>query len=507
MTSQSAVDRTGAVHFIKWASGGALLLSALQLLIGGDPIIICLCLFCQAICLFPVYLYGLSRTVGVLYVFIWLTFGFSSLLGKTILFQPIDSNLFNPLLTFCVTLAGSIAFTVAATAAYFVKPLQKNATTPIIDHETLNIMAFVFVVIGIFTYFVYLFLPKGSPILNIAAIFAPYFSYGYVFSLCSNICRTRKNKVLSYSSLVLIFLFLYFGIAGNSKTSIIQIALGYLLCVFAFRVKIKWPVVVLGFLVLAFFSEYLFPAIHITRAYKDRLNPAQVAIATVQTMGNLLVGDPDTLAVKDSLIAQGAEGDPDRYQNVYFGTQQVWLDRFTNTGFIDAVARRVDFNGPFLGPQFILQQTLGFLPRPLDPDKSTSHAVAGGDQVTQAFGLTSRDQSNFSTVPLPINLFVADGFWFIFAIGVPLIFIFIVEINFFAFDMRDNVWSVVVIMTYGMLFCVSTYDVYIFAIVRQIPTNLLMFSLMIVAAKAIQSGFARAARASAPPTRLPRLSS
>jgi hypothetical protein len=307
----------------------------------------------------------------------------------------------------------------------------------------------------------------------------------------------------------LIFLFLYFGIAGNSKTSIIQVALGYLLCVFAFRVRLKWPVMVMGFLVLAFFSEYLFPAIHITRAYRDRLNPAQVAIATVQTMGSLLIGDPETLAVKDSLVAQGVGGDPDRYQNVYFGAQQVWLDRFTNTGFIDAVARRVDFNGPFLGPQFILQQTLGFLPGPLNPDKSIVHGVAGGDRVTQAFGLTNRDQTNFATVPLPMNLFVAAGFWFIFIIGVPLIFIFIVEINFFAFDFHQNIWSIVVIMTYGMLFCVSTYDIYIFAIARQIPTNLLVFALMIVAAKAIQTGVRRATRAKVHRTlaRLPRLSS
>jgi hypothetical protein len=93
-----------------------------------------------------------------------------------------------------------------------------------------------------------------------------------------------------------------------------------------------------------------------------------------------------------------------------------------------------------------------------------------------------------------MEVFVAGGFPFIFIIIVPLIFIVMVQINFVAFDFYQNVWSIGLILTYGNVFYATSYAVYIFMIARQIPTNMLILSGLIVLATAIHTGVRRAQR-------------
>jgi hypothetical protein len=488
-------DRTSAVQFIKWAAGASLLLSLFQLLLGGDPVIILLCLLSEAVCLFPVYLYGLGRTVGILYIGVWLAFSFSALLGKTILFQPIDSNLFNPILTFCVTLAGSLALTIAAMAAYLFKPLQNNAVPPLTNPGVLRIISYIFTVIGIGVFLIATYIPKSSLVYNIAIQLSPFFIYAYICEIARTLIVSNKNRIFSLYGVFLTVLSLYFGLSGNSKTGILQVGLAFILCIFSFRARLKWPILVGGAVTLIFLSEFIFPAVHIVRNYRDRLNPFEISLVTAQTAANLMIGDKETTAMRDALVVDAGNGDPDAYQNVYFGSKQIWLDRATNTGFIDAVARRVDFGGPFLGAHFILDQTFGFLPRQFDPNKTTTFSASGGDRVTQAFGLTARDQLDYATVPMPIELYVAGGFSFIFIITIPLIFLLLMEINFIAFEFQSNIWSVGLILTYGMLFYAGTYDMYIFLMARQIPANALIIAALILASTAIHTGIRTAARA------------
>jgi len=181
------------------------------------------------------------------------------------------------------------------------------------------------------------------------------------------------------------------------------------------------------------------------------------------------------------------------YQNVYFGSQQIWLDRFTDIGFIDAVARRLDFNGPFLGPESVLDQTMNFLPQQLSPGKTTTFHVASGDKITKALGLSSNEQNTFVTVTFPLELFSAGGFWMILAVGVPVIFLMLVEINFLAFSFSRNVWSISLLLTYGMLFYANTYDMFIFSEVRQIPMNFAVSMGLILFAGLLRSGTRRGA--------------
>lgn len=481
-------DQTSAVEFIKWASGASLVLALVQLLLGASPVILLLCLATEAVTFVPISIYGLRRTVGILYIGIWLSFSFGALLGKTILLQPINSNLFNPLLTFCIALAGGLAFAIPSSTAFFIKPLQRNALAPLHNPAMLSILAAMLATIGAAAFVITSLTPTQSIYHTVSVQFIQYFIYSIICEMASTILRSDRKRIISNFGIFLCLILFAFGVAGNSKSIILSIGAAYVLCHIAFGVRPNWKVILSGLLALAFLSEFLFPAIHITRVYRGRLDPVEMAGSTVQTVGNLLIGDKETLAQKDLLGTHVFTLNNDLYRNVYFGSQQVWLDRFTNIGVIDAVARRVDFDGPFLGPNFVLGQTLEFLPRQFNPGKETTFKTSGGDRITAAYGLANQNVVTYQTVPLPIQLYCASGFVFIFIIGIPLILIYILWINFICFNFTDNVWSVGLLVANGFIFYESTYEMLVFATARSFPTDLIIFTLLILAAASVDHG-------------------
>lgn len=143
MAIAAQASRRSAVTFVKWVILASIPLSLVQLMLGADPVILLLCIATEAVCLAPILLYGLERTVGVLLLYVWLTFSFSSLAAKTVLLQPIESNLFNPFLTFTAQLAGACCISIAAFISYNIKFLHKNSITPVLDPKILSILGFI----------------------------------------------------------------------------------------------------------------------------------------------------------------------------------------------------------------------------------------------------------------------------------------------------------------------------------------------------------------------------
>jgi hypothetical protein len=281
---------------------------------------------------------------------------------------------------------------------------------------------------------------------------------------------------------------LILGVVGNSKSGILLPGLIYILSISAFGGRLRWTTVFAALISIALFSEFLFPAVHIVRNFRDRLNPIEVAGATIGTTFSLIVGDSQALAEKDALNAE-ADASPDAYRNIYFGSRQVWLDRFVNTGAIDAVARRLSFDGPFLGLGPVVGDTLtGLLPQQLNPNKYTGVQFADGDVIAHAYGLEARDGQGAATVPMPIELFAADGFFGIFIVGIPLITLIFVEVNMLVFDFKNNPWGVCFIVFYGMSFYEATHDMYAFMAARQMPFDFLAISLAIMLATTIKHG-------------------
>lgn len=499
MPPTARASRRSAIGITKWIIMASILLSLFQLMLGADPVILMLCLVTEAVCLAPVLIYGLDRTIGIFYLILWFAYSFSSLLIKTVILQPIDSNLFNPLLTFMIQLAGGVCFSTAAIIAYFFKPLHRNTLKPISNAGTLSVIGLLFYFIGAAGFFIQSYSAKHSLIGNIGILINPLIGYGIVCEISATIIRTKKSATFSITSILMLSGLLILGILGNTKSGVMLPGVIYLFCLGSFKARLRWQTIVMAAAALVIFSELLFPAIHIARGARERADPVEMAGLTLQAAAGLMTGDSQTLAERDALDVE-REASADAYRNVYFGSQQVWLDRFTNTGFIDAVARRLSFDGPFLGLNAVVWQSLtSVLPRQLNPNKYTSIRFESGDSVLHAYGLKNGDQGGAATVPLPAELFAADGFWAIFVVGLPLITIIVFEINFLVFDYSENPWAICFLIFYGMQFYAAAHDVLLFMAVRQIPFDYFEISLGMIAATFIKNGFNTAAGAKGAP--------
>lgn len=499
MTTPVRNSRRREVNFIKWVALASFVLSLLQLMLGADPLILLLCIMTEGVCLWPVLLYGFDRTIGIFYLFIWISFSFTALLFKTIVLQSIDSNLFNPLLTFSIQLAGALCFSIAATIAYFFRVTHKNAIRIILDPDTLALCGRILFVIGVIGFILshqsserFLESQSGGDIgffASIGIIINPLIGFGIVCETVSIIIRSKGDRTFSKISVIMMAILMSLSLLGNSKSGLLLPGLIYLTSVASFRARIRWKTIVLALVTLGFLSQFLFPAVHIARRARSREGPIALGVLTVQTVAGLMSGDSQTLAEKDALNTELAAS-TDSYRNLYFGQQQVWLDRFTNTGFIDAAARRMDFDGPFLGVERVVGNTFySVLPRQLNPNKFVSVQMSSGDAILQAYGLQPEYFVGFNTVPLPVELFAAGGFGALFLIGIPLVFMVVFGINLLVFDFWKNPWSICFVIFYAQQFYAQTHDGFAFMALRQMPFDFLALTLVGVLATSLKTGF------------------
>lgn len=466
----------GEVRIIVRLIYASLALGAFQLFLGASPVVVLLSLASGLATILPCLVYGFGRFVGVLYILVWFQFSFGGLLAKSILFQPLDSNLFQPVLSHLILLAGALSFSIGALVAFSFGPLQRNLVRPELNPRTLTILAAIFTALWASAFFVEKMGANGAAI---AVFLRNYLFLAFICETVSTVLRTEGRRTLSRFSAVLAVFAVGFSIAMNSKEGILDIGACYvlaLLCLGRRPSMAVWGSVVPAFAVLTF---VLTPAIHLVRGDRDRLGPFELLAATTSTAFSIVEGDSQTLARIEQMNYQESAQSYNLYQSHYLGRSGVWYDRFILTGYIDAITRRVSYDGPFFGWNFVLNQTAQALPRQfLDSEKNRYY---GGAQITRSLGLTARDAAVFPTVPLPIELFVAGGFWAIFAIGVPTITIAVAGFNLFAFQFRGNVWAVFFLATYGFFFTVEMYLQYVFLVLRQLPTD----AIVITAAGAV----------------------
>ncbi len=456
----------------------SLLLALLQAALGADISVTLICVVTGIVCLLPVYVYTPSRTVGVLFMMIWYVFSFGELLTKTILFQPVDSFLFSPLLTHLIMLVGAVAMSLGALAAYVITPFRGNALPPQLDPRKLTALAFVFAGFWL-TSFALGFLGANGKAL--AIFFGGYHIAAFACATSAAIIRSKGAKSVSALSLGFGMFICVASLAANSKAGLMAVGFAYFMCVLAFGARLRWRTMTVVGLALFLLSVSVYPAIHLVRGHRERQTALQTVEETLQTSVALLVRDPTAVDEVEAMDRQVDMLSYNSYRNFYLGRSNIWFDRFIATGYIDAITRRVSFDGPFLGMQFVLAQSFDWLPRQFLPDKENATRLSSGDRIMRAFGMSQAETSSQPTVPMPIETFVSGGFFGI-MLEIPVFAIFCLVLNIIVYDLKKNIWGVYLIIAYSYLTAVASYSLYLFIIARQLPADALLITIASVAA-------------------------
>jgi hypothetical protein len=447
-----------------------------QIAIGAPPLLVMLTLVTAAVTLIPCLAYGLTRTVGIVFLLVWYQFAFGELMTKSLLLQPIDTFLFNPVLSHIVQLVGAVTLATGALAAFWIVPLRRNLIRPTLDPSMLRVLSVVFLGLFSLSFAADLAGPNGRAI---AVFLRNYMLTALVMEIAATIISSGGRRSLSRWGLVLTAVVCAMSLASNSKAGILAAGLCYLMTPLALGRAPSWKFLAATAPLVILLSVAVAPAIHLVRAERDKIGPVEVLEKTVATAAGILTSDKQTLDQVESMQRQQHELTHDYYRNRYLGQETVWYDRFILIGSVDAIARRLTIDGPFLGTDMLLGQLKDVLPRQLSGPKDP---YTSGTRITQMLGLTERDTALFTTVPMPIELFAAGGFLAMILIGIPSVAAACVGINLFASAFQNNVWSVYILVTYGYFLTVQNYLGYFFFSVRQLPADYIMITISTILA-------------------------
>lgn len=452
-------------------------LSGVQLLLGTLPAVVLLAFATGIVSLAPVVMYGLTSTVGVLFLLMYYQFSFGELITKTLLLQTLDSFLFVPQFSHWIQLTGAAAFSLGAIAAKLVPLPKGNFLTPVTEPRLLVWLSVILAVLSLTR-----FPLEASGGAGIAAsrFLSNYLVLAFVLATAATLLKTEGRALFSPWSSFLGLAVCAESLAANSKTGIFAAGLSVILVSSCFAKRISgrhlfWLIPSVAVLTIA-----IVPAVHLSRSHRDTATAGEMAAMTIDTAGKLLVGDPVARRAVEDLDLSTGLIDYDAYRARYTGRDAAWYDRFILIGFIDGVARRLNPDGPFLGLNFVLGRTLEILPIQLNGEKQE---LSPNDGLTQALALTSPKTHIFITVPVCVELFAAGGFTAAFIVAGLVMFLAASAINFVAQSFYYNVWGCATLVVYGFYLCVQSYLGYMFFFFRQFPTDLIILSMALALAR------------------------
>jgi hypothetical protein len=451
-----------------------------QLVLGCSPLVLSISVLTGIVGLVPVRIYGFKHVIGGIFLFTAGLFSLNGLIIKSVYAQPIDSHLFQPLLSFTVALAGVSAFaagaTVAAPLALRFKGLLKN----VVDPAQLRILALISLFIGLSSNAMVLALQEGL-VANGIRFFVSFTILGIICETAREILLSGGQRTISTLSLIAISLALALSLAANAKSGFVFIGAAYFITCISFSgmrsVLVRLVVSVLIFL---FLEKYVFTAIHLARASRGEIDPIAVLDITLSYSWGLLINDINVLADVRAGMLEYIRSDPLLYQIHYFTDDYVSIgaiDRFMLVPFIDAIIRDFSLNGPFLGVQNITDRFFDFLPVTLNYNKVYTDQ---SDVIAWTLGLIPEESLGLVTITLPAELFIYGGLQAVMIIGSLVFCIAALILSLSAPSLNKNVFGIFLLVTIGGFLPTTLFLSTEVLLLRTLPTILLTSKVLVV---------------------------
>lgn len=422
--------------------------SLFHLFIGSYLYIILSFFFIATVGIF--FIISKELTYSNLFVFLSSIYcGAAALIIKAIFMQPLQTNLRNPIDSIIYLLLG---FILTCICAFLAKIIIRNKVLNIgdkIQHRSfIEKFSLIFIVLGVIIKLLHAFFGTGAE--DASNAFGGFGSLSFIFLLGGififYLYSQNYSKQNGYLILFTAFLVLLISTFNNTKKEVIDFIVMALLCIVAFRIKIKFKVVAGSLLLFLFLFLFLSPLLHLMRAdYKGMSFNERINYAYDLARENDF--NPIKLYEAESLVMQGFSYSYAEYSS-YIYPSSLNLDRIFLILPVDQVSREISLNNrPTMGITPFIEETLeSILPSLIivkDPE-------TGPDLIAWQYGIRST-----SSVARPVIGFTASSLAASGLIGIILYPLFIL-LPFFLF--MDFVFGRVNGRIWGVFGCVLTYQ-------------------------------------------------
>jgi hypothetical protein len=456
---------------------------AVHVVLGAGPAIVCLAMITVAAGMGAALHLGFLNIAALLILLVVFRYIGFPLIGKLLFMQPLDSNLGQPL--------GSVASILLGVSAYLFglilvakMDVKKTVLAPTTDHRQLNGISVLAMAIGCAANLgMALHAGKEYAGITVANFFAPFLHLALISAIAAELCKSGRQRSWNFWVLSIVLVEVAFAMVRNSRMSIVEILLCYIVTLSAFQGKVKWPRIGLTGLLALLLVVAVTPVMLYVRGARSNLTWTQRIAATLEVAAEWPTALAHLQAVKRLQERRGFYLD-------YYGSPQNILERASLVDHVDVMKCATDLHGP-VGAKDLRIAFTRILPRFVAPDKpvGSSH----GSWLNCRFNIECVE-GGYATVPLIANGYAAFGWagvvFYPFLFGSAVLLLMRVVSG---LDLNCNVWAIYLLIRFQNSFVEGDAAAYFQNMIRDIPQDMVLMMAVAWMAGAVVQGFPKRA--------------
>lgn len=407
--------------------------ACIQIIIGANITIVVLCLIGSGMAIAGFILLGESRFSAWVVLFFGVGNFIISIIAKTILLQPLNSNLVAPVDAFLIATIAMVGVFFAGLFSSQIK-FKRVVFRTEQDQGRLKFIANTTFIIGFIFWGLNFFIAHNGKGFGGLIIFDDLIYMGIIAETARLCLRGDRSILANWRVLVMILISVILAILHNRKLNLVLGLLAYFTTTYFFtkRISIK-QLVALGIIWYASLIIFI-PAIQIMRIHSIQKVSISRKFDLIESYFSQLTLS-GVKSINHDAYRQFRGGYYD-YFNDY--KLQPILGRFVSVQQIGPVAFAVNNEG-IVGSRFLLGDLAHLSPAFLLPNKPEY----GAEYYTLLhYGILSTSSGKYPTVPIAAEAYSAYGFGGVLLIVfVTFITIFIV-ISVFSRDLNGNIYSI-----------------------------------------------------------------
>jgi hypothetical protein len=459
-----------------------LAVAAIQLLLGASPVVLALVLAGIGLCVGAFFVTGTDNLAAWTILFFALGNFLVALFAKTILFQPVDSNLYEPLPSFLVLVLTTISMLAALYVARRI-PVGRPVLDPTLDPGRLKFLSGGCFLLGICFSLLNRFSQDTSGAsFGGFAILRHLILLAVIARTAAVLIESKGQRRLDVGILVMTAVGTLFGALDDQKTAIALPVVGYFATLLFFLGGFPYRTLAVFAIAGSVFVVVIAPMAHVFRALGEQHVPLKERAEIMTSVVSIILKKPAEIPAMEALAQRAFENG---YYN-YFGTKgtgQMVLGRFASVQQIDPVIVAADRHG-LRGGAAVWPAFERMLPRALDPGKPQ---FTEGYLTLVHYGLVNPQGGKFPTLPLAGQSYAAYGY------AGDLIIPFITFLGFFlaikkwGWNVRNNVFGIFIFAEFVIvLSSQGDFGQFVEMTIRSIPIFLAMIYLIDVSANMLQ---------------------
>jgi hypothetical protein len=441
-----------------------LLVTTAHVVLGADPVVLCLAMLTVAAGVGAAMHLGYLNLAALLILLVVFRYIGFPLIGKLLFLQPLDSNMGQPLGSIASILLGVSAYLFALMLVAKME-IKRAVLVPTMDHRQLSRISVFAMAIGCAAN-IGMALHAGREYtgVTVANFFMPFLHLALISAIAAELCKSGRQRAWNFWVLSIVLVEIVFTMVRNSRMSVAEVMLCYIVTLLAFRGKVRWLRIGLTGVLALLLVVAITPVMLYVRGVRSDLTWTQRIEATLEAAADW----PTAFAhFKAAEWLQERHG---FYLN-YYGSPQNILERISLVNHVDVMKCATDRHGP-VGIKDLHIAFIRSLPRIVAPDKpvGSSH----GSWINCQANIECVEGS-YATVPLIANGYAAIG-WagamiYPFLLGsVLLLLIRVVS----GFDLNYNVWAIYLLIRFQNSFVEGDSATYFLSIIRDIPQDVVL---------------------------------